>query len=268
MARSKKGDKEDTMERDMSFFKNVSQIDADFNGEPAKIPVFYYDTTALSGIFLARMSALKKFMPKKPYFPSPVFPGIGAIAITCFQYRDTDIRPYNEISISIPMTYRSRSFVPGAALISGLRTREFHVFIHHLPVTTKIALDGGVMVYNYPKFLSTIEFEEKDGNTVVTLAENGELIFRIVAAKIPAEASKVFRYVTYPVKDDCAQHADVLMYAKKFGQTFNPKYMRIELGEKHPIAKELNGALLWRRPMMYQYVPESQAILYGPNRLE
>ena len=256
------------MERDMRFFKNVMQIDADFSGEPAKIPVFYYDATALTGIFCARMSVLKRLMPKKTYFPCSVFPGIGAIAITCFQYRDTDIRPYNEISISIPITYRHRSCVPGAALISALRENEFHVFIHHLPVTTKIALDGGVVVYNFPKFLSTIDFEEKDGQTIVTLAENGDLILRMTATKIPTPASKTLRYVTYPVKDDCAQHTDVLMFAKKFGKSFNPKHLRLELGENHAIAKELGGALLRRRPIMYQYAPECQAILYGPNRLE
>ncbi|MEW6201302.1 MAG: hypothetical protein AB1546_04960 [bacterium] len=256
------------MERDMSFFKNVFQVDGLFGGEPAKVPVFYYDATAITGIFFARMSVLKRFMPKKTYFPSSVCPGIGAIAITCFQYRDTDIQPYNEISISIPMTYRSHCPIPSAALISGLRRNEFNVYIHRLPVTTKIALDGGVIVYNYPKFLSSIDFEEKDGETVVTLAENGEFILRVFAKKIPAGASKVYRYVTYPVKDDCAQHADVLLYAKKFGQTFNPKTMRIELGEKHEMAKELKRALLWRRPMLYQYIPEFQSILYGPSRLE
>jgi hypothetical protein len=256
------------MERDMSFFKGVMQVDTEFNGEPAKIPVFYYDATALTGIFLAKMSALKRFMPKPSFHPCSVFPGVGAIAITCFQYRDTDIRPYNEISISIPMTYKCCSCVPGAALISALRRNEFHVFVHHLPVTTKIALDGGVVVYNFPKFLSTIEFEEKDGQTIVTLAENGELILRMAAVKIPTPTSKVFRYVTYPVKEGFAQHTDVLMNAKKFGQTFNPNHMRIELGERHTIAKELGGTLLWRRPILYQYAPECQAILYGPNRLE
>lgn len=256
------------MERDMTFFKNVSQVDTLFNGEPAKIPVFYYDMTVLTGIFLAKMSALKRFMPKKKFHPCPVFPGVGAIAITCFQYCDTDIRPYNELSISIPMTYRCRSLVPGAALLRGLLHNEFQVYIHHLPVTTQIALDGGVVVYNYPKFLSTIAFEDDADKTVVKLGENGDPILTLTGAKIPTNTSKVFRYVTYPVKDDCAQHSDVLVNAKQFGQSFNPQQMRLELGEKHPIAKELGAALLGRRPIMYQYMPQAQAILYGPSRLE
>lgn len=256
------------MDRDMSFFKNVYQVDGDFAGEKAKIPIFYYDGTTLTGIFLAKMSALKKMMPKSSYHPAPVFPGVGAIAVTCFEYRDTDIRPYNEISISIPMTYGSPSRVPGAELITGLMNNQFNVYVRHLPVTTKIALDGGVIVYNYPKFLSTIDFDEKGDEIIVTLAEDGEMILRVCAKKIPAEQTKTYRYLTYPVKDDCAQQADVLVNAIKFGQTISPNSLKLELGKTHEIAKELDGALLGRGAILHQYAPEFQAILYGPSRLE
>jgi hypothetical protein len=252
----------------MRFFADVVQVDTEFNGEPAKIPVFYYHATAMTAIFCARMSVLKGLMPKQTYFPCPALPGVGVVAITCFEYHDTDIRPYNELSISIPMTYRRRSYVPGAALLSSLRANEFHVFIHHLPVTTKIALDGGVVVYNYPKFLSTIQFEEANGQTTVTLAEGDEVILRLTAPKIPTSTSKVLRYVTYPVKGARAQHADVLMNAKRFGMNVLPKHVQLELGENHPIARELSRAILWRRPILYQYMPECQTILYPPNCLE
>lgn len=256
------------MQRDMSFFKNVYQVDGDFGGEPAKIPVFYYDAMSITGIFPAKMSALKKFMPKSSFHPAPLFPGVGAVAVTCFEYRDTDIRPYNEISVSIPMTYGTPSVVPSASLLTGLMKNRFDVFVHHLPVTTKIALDGGVNVYNYPKFLASIEFDDRGDEIVVTLAEDGETIFKVIAKKIPARDSKTYRYVTYPVKDDCAQHADVLVNAKLFGQTAAPGSLRIELGETHRIAAEYKSALLSRTALIHQYSPEFQAILYGPSRLE
>lgn len=256
------------MARDMSFFKNVYQVEGLFGDEPAKLPVFYYDGMTITGIFLAKLSALKKLMPKKCYHPSPVFPGVGAVAITCFEYRDTDIRPYNEISFSIPMTYGRKTYIPSAALLSGLKKNQFDVYVQRLPVTTQIALDGGVTVYNYPKFLSTIDFEDKGDEIVMTLAEDGELIFRVFAKKIPANDKKIYRYVTYPVKDDCAQHADVLVNAKKFGQSISPGSMRIELGDKHKIADELRGALLSKSSLIHQYAPEFQAILYAPSRLE
>jgi len=255
------------MERDTSFFRNVFQVEVDFEGEPARVPIFYYDATAVTGIFYAKASVLRKFLPKKEFYPQTILPGVGAIAITCFEYRDTDIRPYNEISISIPMSYARRPWIPAWRMLSDMRRNEFHVYIHHLPVTTEIALAGGVQVYNYPKFMSEIDFDYTGDGVTVSLAEKGEMILRMRAKKMPAETEKVFRYVTYPVKDDCAQHADVLLHAKKFGQSYNPKYVGLELG-KHSISDELREAVLWNMPVMYQYTPEFESILYGPSRLE
>lgn len=256
------------MVRNMRFFKNVYQVDGDFGGEPAKLPVFYYDGAAITGIFPAKMSALKKLMPKSSYHPAPLLPGVGAIAVTCFEYRDTDIRPYNEISISIPMTYGAPSRVPSATLLSDMMKNEFNVYVRHLPVTTQVALDGGVTVYNYPKFLSAIDFEEQGDEITVTLAEDDELIMKVIAKKIRAAQKKVYRYVTYPVKDDCAQHADVLVNALKFGQVISGGGLRIELGENHSIAKEMDDALMSRKAIIHQYAPYFQAILYAPCRLE
>jgi hypothetical protein len=254
------------MQRDTRFFSNVHQIETTFNDEPAKMPVFYYDNTAISAIFYAKTSVLRKFLPKSSYHPVTVMPGVGVIVIVCFEYRDTDIRAYNEVCIGILMSY-GRPSMPLLEPLLGLYKNEFHVFVHHLPVTTQVALDGGVTVYNYPKFMSTIDFDYRESDVVVTLKENDALIFKLTGKKIPANQDKTIRYVTYPVKDDRAQHADVLLHAKKFGQSINPSSATLEFGE-HAISQELRDALLTKRPMLYQYMPDFEAILYGPSRLE
>lgn len=256
------------MERDREFFKGIYQIETEFDGEKAKFPLFYYDASSITGMFLASASKLRKILPKKEYHPLTILPGIGMIAITAFNYRDTDIKPYNELSISIPISYQSRSFIPATKMLSCFLRSEFHVYIHHLPVTTKIALDGGVIVYNYPKFIGNIEFEEREKEIYVKLEEKNELILTMVAKKIKAEKSQVMRYVTYPVKDGKAHHADVLLNAMNFGFSFNPSHLQIELGKNHKIAKELNELIIYKRPFHYQYLPKFQSILYGPNRLE
>lgn len=256
------------MERKLEFFKGVVQFDTELEGEKSKFPIFYYDASSITGIFPARVGKLRKILPKKEYHPLTIFPGIGAIAITAFEYRDTDIRPYNELSISVPISYKSRCCVPAVKLLSYLLRREFHVYIHHLPVTTKIALDGGVIVYNYPKFIAQIDFERDDRNVRVKLIDKGSLILCLEGKKIKADKTVKMRYVTYPVKDRNAQHADVLVNAINFGSSRNSSDLSLELGEEHPISKELQDLLISKRPLQYQYIPKFQSILYGPNRLE
>ena len=256
------------MNRDTTFFKNVYQSKVEFNGEEAQLPIFYYDASCVSGVFLAKVSMLKKFLPRKDYHPLLIAPGIGTIAINCFTYRDTDIRPYNELSISIPLSFKKRTIIPSAGLLSCLIRNEFQAYIHRLPVTTQVALDAGVDVYNYPKFIADIDFSDEQNHTIINLKEKGEFILQIEADKIPANTNKKIRYVTYPVKDDSAQHADILMNAQQFGQSFNPFRMKITLGETHEIANELRNALIGNRPLLYQYIPKLQMILYSPSRLD
>lgn len=256
------------MERNIEFFKGVVQLDAELSGEKVKFPIFYYDASSITGIFLAKVSKLRKIMPKKEYYPITIFPSVGLVAITALEYRDTDIRPYNELSISIIMTYKSRPFIPAVLLLSFFLKQEFHAYIHHLPVTTKVALDGGVIVYNFPKFIAQIDFKEKDDGVYVNLIDKGSHILSMKGKKIKADKCQKMRYITYPVKDGNAQHADVLVNAIKFGMSLNPSDLSLELGKEHPIAKELNDLLIFKKPIQYQYIPKFQAILYGPNRLE
>ncbi|MEW5944908.1 MAG: acetoacetate decarboxylase family protein [bacterium] len=258
------------MERDKAddFFRGVYQIETVFEGGKAKFPIFYREASSVTALFPASMSGLRRIMPGREFHPLPVLPGVGALAVTAFNYRDTDIGPYNEVSISVPISYGAPPLLPAAGLLAALRRGEFHVYIHHLPVTTKIALDGGVIVYNYPKFLSEIAFEEAGDHVFVKLEQEGRFILSMKVGKLPAGAGRRFRFLTYPVKEGRAQVAPVLFNAGRMGVSFSGGAAELELGGEHPVAVETKKLLLRRRPLQVQYVPEFQAILYGPALLE
>jgi hypothetical protein len=75
------------------------------------------------------------------------------------------------------------------------------------------------------------------------------------------------RHISYPVKEGFIQETNILADAKKFASSFNPFHLSLKLGKNHKIARELNGLLISKRPIQYQYIPKLQMILYGPNRL-
>jgi hypothetical protein len=214
------------------------------------------------------MAKLRKLMPKKDFHPLPVVPGVGALAITAFNYRDTDIRPYNEISIAVLMSYKNVPVVPIAGIAESLLRNEFHAYIHHLPVTTEIALEGGVKIYNLPKFLAEIVYEDRDDHVYVELREDGKLILSLKGKKLKTGGERKFKFVIYPVKEDRAQTANCVFRAEEFAMSFMPNCVEIELGKEHPIGRELDGLILLKKAFFYMYVPNFQAILYGPTVLE
>lgn len=250
------------------FFDGVTQSDVMIAGQPAKVPIFYYDGTATSAVFAARLGALRRLMPDPRFSPARLAPGLGAFAITCFEYRDTDIGPYNELAISVVLNEPwFLPNLPGRALIASLRRRQLHAWVHHLPVTTEIARAGGVDFYNYPKFIAGIDFQESEERRVCRLSEGAEDILTLSGERIATPRSEQFQLFSHLWMDRQPQSSEFKINAIEMGVSLSPQAATLELGERHPIARELADLIVRRRPLQYQYLASFEGILYGPEHL-
>lgn len=254
--------------RNSPFFEGVAQADLTANGQPIKVPVFYYDGTAMTAIFPARLSRLRAALPDPRITPARLAPGVGVVGITCFEYRDTDLGPYNELAISIILNEPYfRPNLPGRALLSALHRRQFDAWVQHLPVTTEISCAAGIEYYNYPKFVSAIDFSEEHGRRTCRLADGGEPILTLVGRTLPAKRPGGLQFFSHLWMDRQPQSSEFKIAATAMAERFSPTAATLTLGEGHPIARELADMLLWRRPIYYHYLPQFEGILYGPEHL-
>ena len=254
--------------RNSPFFDGVAQTDLTEHGQTVKVPLFYYDGTAMTAIFPARLSALRAVLPDPRFSPARLAPGIGVVGITCFEYRDTDIGPYNELAISIILNEPYfRTNLPGRALLSGLRRHQFDAWVQHLPVTTEIARAAGVDYYNYPKFLAAIDFTEERGRRTCRLAEGSEHILTLSGRAIESARPGGLQFFSHLWMDRQPQSSEFKIGAAAMGETFNPGAATLTLGRTHPIARELDTMLLWHRPIYYHHLARFEGILYGPEHL-
>lgn len=256
--------------RGSPFFDGVSQVDAEIAGEAARLPVFYYDTSAMTAVFPARLAELRKLMPDSRFVPARLGPGVGALAIACLEHHDTDIGPYGELGIAVPLSVPStRANLPGRALLESLRRRQLHAFVLHLPVTTEIALRGGIDFYGFPKFLAAIDFEDDGARRRCTLAEGKEPILRFSGERLHLRPGRRVeaQYFMHLWQDRQPQLAEFKEHQLDAGSTQRPGAAVVELERRHPIAQELERLLLSRRSLHYEYVPRLEAILYGPEHL-
>lgn len=254
--------------RGSPFFDGVSQIETEMGNEPARLPVFYYDTSAMTALFPARYGALRRLLPDPRFVPARLAPGLGVVVISCLEHRDTDIGAYNEVAIGI--TLNEPSFGanwPGRAVSQALWRGQFHVFIEHLAVTTEIALRGGIDFYNFPKFVAAIEFDEAGGRRRCRLAEGQEPILTLSGAQLDATGHAEVQYFCHLWMDRQPQRAEFKINQLQVAATIRPGAASLELGRRHPIAQELERLLVSRRPLRYEYVPRLEAILYGPEHL-
>ncbi|MFC2166317.1 acetoacetate decarboxylase family protein, partial [Acidobacteriota bacterium] len=185
--------------------------------------------------------------------------------IKVYEFRDTDIGPYNEVSISIPINFKPASFLPRKSAISMMRRHNFALYVHQLPVTTEEARIGGVYFYNYPKFLADITIEDK-GETIETiLKEKDELILRMSAKKPPLKKSGPFEYHTFSIKNNEILHTLIEGKAERIGSLMMGKFAELELGD-HDVATELKGLNLSEVAHSGQYVEGAMSKLHHPDK--
>jgi hypothetical protein len=147
-----------------------------------------------------------------------------------------------------------------------IRTNVFHVYIHHLPVTSDIALKAGVHFWNYPKFLAEITFEDYGDNTEVILKEKDELIFKLFAKKLIAKQSAPLQIHTYSVREDEVMHALADGWVSQLGTVMMGNVAQLELGE-HRIGKELVDLGIGETARSGQYIGGMITKLYEPDQL-
>ena len=251
--------------RDHPFFKDTPKKALDMAGQPMEFPIFYYDVRFVTAIFTAKTSALKKLLPHRRFKPIQIWPGTGMLGIAAFEYHDTSIGPYNEVAIAIPIKFPSRFVVPGLSALKMMRKKLFPVYIHHLPVTTEIALKAGIHFYNYPRFLAQITFQDRDERLEVTLKEKDDLILKLLAKKLTLKRSAGFEFHTYSIKDNVVMHALIEGWAPKFGAVRMGSVAELELGE-HGISKELAELNLSKTARSGLYGQGVMAKLHDPDQ--
>jgi hypothetical protein len=255
--------------RGSPFFDGVRQVELTYAGETSAMPIFYYDGSAITALFAARLGALRGLLPDPRFVPARLAPGLGVIGVTAFEYRDTDIGPYNELAISVLLNHPPHlANLPGRALGRALRQRQVHAYVHHLPVTTEVARVGGIDFYGYPKFIAKIDFSEGDGWVTCRLAEGAAHILTLRGRRIATPRSEEMQAFSHLWMDRQPQSSEFKLSAAELGMTSRRGAATLELGTGgHPISAELARIVVGRNAFHYQRMPAFEGILYGPEHL-
>jgi len=251
--------------RDDPFFRDTTLKTLDMDGESIDFPILYYDLRAITSVFTVKTNKLKNLLPHPNFKTIEIWPGTSMLAIAAFEYLDTSIGPYNEIGIVIPIKFPPGFSFPGFSALPMMFKNSFSVYIHHLPVTTDIAYQGGVYFYNYPKFISEIIFQDQDDNLEVTLKEKDEFILKIIAKKLTLKKSVRSESHTYSIKDNVVMHTIIEAYAPRFGMKMMGSMAELELGN-HSISKELSELSLSKTARSGTYAEGMMMKLNDPDK--
>ena len=248
------------------FFQGIAQWEFDWRGAKGRLPVFYFDNTSMTAIYTCSTARVRALLPHPEMRLVEIRPGRCLAAFTAFEYRRTDIDPYNEFSISFLITFGRRP-IPGVTIARQMLDRRFSTYVWQLPVTTEIARVGGVDLYGYPKFIADIAFTREDGWITCRLSEKGQEILTLKGRTLRTKPAGIMQYVTYSVKDGVPLKANVFVNPIEFAMSNRRSVVSLTLGPSHGIARTLAGIDLNGAPLLYQYSPVNEAILFGGRNL-
>ncbi len=246
------------------FFTGIVQTDhKDYD---VTLPIFYYDASSFTGIFTAPTDRVKARMPFPEVSPLEIFPGRSLVAISALEYRDTDIAPYNELSVSVLVSYLRRP-VTGASLAWQLLRNKLQIVILSLPVTTERARKGGVELAGYPKFLADIEFTEKSGKRVCVVSTNGNRLLTVHGDIIKTGKGPIVHARMFNPMQGIPMVANLYMNQLEFAQTIGWGKSGIDIGQGHELCDILYDLKLSRQPLVYQFCPRYEAKLFNTKNI-
>jgi hypothetical protein len=249
------------------FFDGIRQTPVEFRGHQLLAPNFTYDASVMTAVFPASYSALRKLLPDRRFVPARLAPGVGIVAVSAFEYRNTDVGAYNEVALAIMLNEpRSAWNAPGRALVGQHRRRQYHAFVFQLPVTTELAQVTGQLI-GFPKFVGTIDFDECAGVRGCRLAEGGEHVLTLRAQRVSTIRSEQLQTFAHLWMDGQPQSVEFKINALQFGQTVKPGAARVELTGSHPAAATLDRLLLSRRSIAYRFTSRMEAVQFDPDRI-
>jgi hypothetical protein len=241
----------------LDFFEGIAHAEIPLGQRTIHVPIFYYDVMTMSAQFLAPLDAIRTVLPSLRMHPLRVTPRQGVVNISTFAYRDCDLGPYNEVSISIPFFLDRPSPLFVGTLRKGPDVPK--AYVHRLPVTTEVARDAGVEFAAYPKFVASITFE-KDGDWLCCrLAQEEQQILTLACRT--GDAVSVPRYRMHPFThlDGRLLRCEFVLSERQQATSRKATAVRLDLGD-HPIAQELRELGI-TRAIGCQYSAHLQAIL-------
>ncbi len=259
------------------LFEGIPQRDIMIRQYPSKSPVFYQAINMMQAVVTVDLKAAKTLLPSQRLSPLAASPGRAIMGINCFEYLKTDVGPYNEVSLAIAVQVDKHTPSLWAAISSALK-RAYHAYIFELPVNTEIALYGGLDYFNYPKFMTQIEFTEDEQQRKCSVLDynTGELIYAFKGDKLETRINgqdvssrdhmDLISFYGYPIMNDHLMRAHFELNPIERGSRWLGNAFEIELGyhERAALLAQLNPG----RMLQYTYLPKGEGVLYEPEMLE
>lgn len=146
------------------------------------MPILYYKDACAYFYFTADAEAVQKRLPSDNLHVVKVSPTRCMVALATYNYIHASVGSYGE-TVMVAICTQDKVPKGPLPLIRQARDAHFGTFVFRCPVTTQWAMDGGRIMWNYPKFISDMTFTSNGRYFECRLSSEGKRIFDLRAPK-------------------------------------------------------------------------------------
>ena len=237
----------------------------EIEGRSLGYPTSFRDGSSAVGLFLVPSRGAASLIRESGFEVAEVAPGRAILSLAGCHYRDSDCDVYNEISLAFFVKKLGQaSTIPYLGTWRDILRGNAATNIWKLPVTTKLANDCGVLMWGLPKTIEEIDFEVAGGRATFALRMDGREVLRYsVRAQGKREQPNTTSAV-YSLFEGAPHVSHLAANYSEVGVSLGGG--SLHLGD-HPIADELRGLGLPRRPIVATWMGKLAFEMSAPEKL-
>jgi hypothetical protein len=228
--------------------------------DPIELPQRYYDFNFIMAHFPAPIWGVRKLLPDDDTLvPVEIVPGLAIVSLAGFEYRQMKtLQPYNEVAVMVPVRHQPETRIP---LLPLLWPDEFEVafWVYHLPVTTQEACAAGLTIWNLPKVVAKITFEDVGWMRHCTLEEDGQHVLTLRSRIDETQFDERAFYALSIQKGKLLR--SLVDTQAEYHAWFTPGGASFELGT-HPVARRLRSVGIWNIAVAGLYASSARSRLH------
>lgn len=229
-----------------------------------RLPVEVRDATAAVAYYAVPVAAAQRLVDPTGLRVDAILPGRTLVTIGAMDYREGDLGPYHEISVSFFVRERDQGVLPLVGGVLGLLRGGLGAYIHSLPVDGDFSREAGLEIWGFPKFLAEIELSDEGGSLRATLRHEGRRVLTQTVRSGGGRSIGERDQLSYALRDGVVYRTPATMGGERVG--FRLGGGALELGD-HPFADELRGLGLPKKPLFTTWIGRMTGRFFAAARL-
>ena len=234
------------------------------DGREISFPVVVSEASMLMNGFLVNAKAAQAMLVGTGFRVVEIFPGKAILQLLAVDYKENDLGNYNEGAIIFPvLTPGEKKPFPFFGALKRMGNGTIGNFVYRMPVDQEFTTHAGRFIWGFPKWVSRVDIEFGASVARGTFIDEDELVYSIAAKTGGNGAPNEQRAASLAIRDGRA----LKTYGtnSSSGLTFSLGGETPEIGDSHPLAKELRTLGLPKKPIFTVSVKSSRMSFGKPE---